>query len=108
MEDNQQNDNIVDIQSNEELQDVLDDNETVLVDFMAEWCGPCQMMEPVIEELADENEVVVAEIDIDSNQDIASDHNVQSVPTYIFYEDGELSQQVVGSQDKESMEEYLE
>lgn len=107
MADNEELDNLVKIESPEQLEEVVEENETVLVDFMAEWCGPCQMMESTIEEIAEDNDVVVAEVDVDSNQKVAANHSVRSVPTYIFYKDGQKTEQMVGYQEKEDMEENL-
>lgn len=100
----EENENIVEVESKEELDELTEENEHLLVDFFADWCGPCQMMEPTIEELVEENDLVVAEVDVDSNQKIAAEFNVRSVPTYIFYEDGKQSEKLVGHQEKETME----
>lgn len=96
-------DKIVEITSNEELEDAIEDNEQLLVDFYADWCGPCKMMEPTIEEISEEKDLMVAEIDIDENQHIAAQYGVRSVPTYILYEDEEAVEQMIGYQEKEDM-----
>lgn len=96
-------DKIIEITSNEELEDAIEDNEQLLVDFYADWCGPCKMMEPTIEEISEEKDLTVAEINIDENQHIAAQYGVRSVPTYIFYEDEEPVEQMIGYQEKEDM-----
>lgn len=101
-------DKIVEINSHEELEDTIEDNEKLLVDFYADWCGPCKMMEPTIEEISEEKDLVVAEIEIDENQHIAAQYGVQSVPTYILYENEEAVNQMVGYQEKENMVSEIE
>lgn len=101
-------DNIVEINSEEELEDTIEDNEQLLVDFYADWCGPCKMMESTIEEVSEEHELTVAEIDIDENQHIAAQYGVRSVPTYILYEDEEPVEQMIGYQEKEEMVSHIE
>lgn len=99
---------IVEINSHEELEDTIEDNEKLLVDFYADWCGPCKMMEPTIEEISEEKELTVAKIEIDKNQHIAAQYGVQSVPTYILYEKEEAVKQMVGYQEKENMVSEIE
>lgn len=71
----------------------------VLVDFYADWCGPCQMMEPTLEELASEQQITVAKVDIDQHQQLAQQHGVRSVPTLVLYKNGEVVEQLLGVQD---------
>ena len=101
-------DNIVEINSQEDLEDEIERNDQLLVDFYAEWCGPCKMMEPVIEEISEEHGLTVAEINIDENQHLAAQYGVQSVPTYILYEDEDPIEQMVGYQEKEDMTPKIE
>ena len=74
-----------------------------LVDFWAGWCMPCKMVAPVIEELAEEfkDNVTVAKVDVDVNQDIAARYGVMSIPTVILFNDGEETKRFVGVQPKE-------
>jgi thioredoxin 1 len=79
---------------------VLDSPIPVLVDFWAEWCGPCRMIAPAIEELAREyaGRAAVYKLDVDSNQDIAMKYQVMSIPTLIIFKNGQPVDQIVGAQ----------
>ena len=81
-------------------------DELVVVDFFATWCGPCRMMAPVIEELAEEydGKVKIGKLDVDENSDIAARYGVMSIPTIILFKDGEIFSKSVGLQDKEVLE----
>ena len=83
--------------------DVLGSEIPVVVDFFATWCGPCRMMAPVIEELAEEydGKVKIGKLDVDENSDIAARYGVMSIPTIILFKDGEIFSKSVGLQDKE-------
>ena len=86
--------------------DVLGSEIPVVVDFFATWCGPCRMMAPVIEELAEEydGKVKIGKLDVDENSDIAARYGVMSIPTIILFKDGEIISKSVGLQDKEVLE----
>jgi|APHM01.1.fsa_nt_gi thioredoxin len=75
----------------------------VLVDFYADWCGPCKMLEPTVEALAAETDATVAKVDIDATQSLAEQFNVQGVPTLLLFVGGEPVERVVGVKDKESL-----
>lgn len=78
-------------------QEVLKSEKPVLVDFFADWCGPCRMVSPVVEELAGqyEGKIMVGKLDVDANQRVASDYRVMSIPTVILFEKGkEVARQV--------------
>lgn len=98
-------DEIIKISSEAQLEEVVEDNSRVLLDFYADWCGPCDMMEPVIEELA--AEIPTAKIDIDQHNNIASKYSVRSLPTFILIKDGDVQQTAVGVQDKAEMEDMI-
>jgi thioredoxin 1 len=72
----------------------------VLVDFYADWCGPCQMLEPVVASLAAETEAAVAKVDVDANQQLASQYGVRGVPMLLLFADGEAVEQMVGVKQK--------
>jgi thioredoxin 1 len=87
---------------------VLDSDKPVLVDFMAQWCGPCQSMAPVIEELGEElQDMKVCKLDIDDAMDLARQYHVMSVPSFLIFEGGEVAKRTVGGQSKEEMMEFL-
>lgn len=82
---------------------VTSEYDVVLVDCFAEWCGPCQMMEPAIDSVAAETDGVVAKVDIDTHQQLAARLGVQSVPTLLLYVDGEPVERLVGAQDQATL-----
>lgn len=82
----------------------------VLVDFFAEWCGPCKMMAPIIEEIIKKNKdenVKIGKLNIDENQEIASQYNVMSIPTFIVFKNGKAVAQKVGYGSKEDIEQLI-
>ena len=72
-----------------QLNDVVADHDVVLTDFYADWCGPCQMLEPVVETIATETDATVAKVDVDANQQLAGAYGVRGVPTLILFANGE-------------------
>ena len=97
------------LKTNEFDKEVLQSNQPVLVDFSATWCGPCQMMGPVMEKLAKdfEGKAKVAKIDIDENSDLAMKYNIMSVPSMLFFKNGEIKEQVIGAVPEEQLSEKL-
>ena len=85
--------------------DVISKNKTVLVDFWAEWCGPCRMIGPVIEELANEYEgkAIIGKLDVDSNPESSVKYGVRSIPTIITFKDGEIVDRQVGAVPRETL-----
>ena len=77
----------------------------VLVDFWAEWCGPCRRIGPIVEELAEEfkDKLTVAKINIDEQQEAANKFGVQSIPTLIIFKNGQLAERIVGAVPKETL-----
>lgn len=85
--------------------EVLNANETVLVDFYADWCGPCKMMAPVIEELAEElqGKAKVGKINVDESTDTATQYDVMSIPTIIIFKNGKEVKRFIGVRDKQEL-----
>ncbi len=83
-------------------EEVLKADKPVLVDFYATWCGPCQMMSPIIDEIAEENTdtLKVGKVNVDENQDLAIKYNVMSIPTIIIVKNGKVEKTFVGVTDK--------
>jgi thioredoxin 1 len=88
----------------------IKDNPVALVDFTATWCGPCQMLKPIIEELANdyEGKAAVAKLDIDESREVAARYKIMSVPTVILFKNGEPAEQVIGVRSKGEFEEMLD
>jgi len=90
--------------------EVLKSEQPVMVDFFATWCGPCQILAPTVEELAQEykGKAKIGKLDIDQNQELASQYQVMSVPTLIFFKDGQEVDRIMGVQSKEAFKEKLD
>lgn len=88
--------------------EVLDSKVPVLVDFWATWCGPCQMLGPVIEEVAGEvTNAKICKLDVDENQELAKEYRVMSIPTLIVFKDGQIAKREVGALPKENILQML-
>lgn len=90
--------------------DVISKNKTVLIDFWAEWCGPCRMIGPIVEELAVEydGKAVIGKLDVDTNQETSIKYSVRSIPTVLLFKDGELVDRQVGAVPKETLSKAID
>ncbi len=89
---------------------LLKENEVVVVDFWATWCGPCQMVGPIIEELAADYAVraAIGKCDVDANSELPAQFGVRNIPTILFFKKGELVNKLVGAQPKAKFVEVLD
>ena len=91
------------VNGQDEFDDLVDSADVLLVDFHADWCGPCKMIEPIVERIAAETDATVASVDVDDNQGLAATYGVRGVPTLLLFADGEQVEQVVGVQPEERL-----
>lgn len=90
--------------------EVLTSDTPVLVDFWAEWCGPCRMIGPVVEELASDyaGKVKVGKVDVDSNPEVSVKYGIRSIPALLIFKDGEVVDQIIGAVPKTQLVKHLD
>ena len=89
--------------------DVLDSEKPVLVDFWAEWCGPCKSIAPSLEEISNEmnDKLLVAKINIDENPKIAQEYNIRSIPALMIFKEGKKVSEIMGALPKSNLESWI-
>jgi len=102
--------NTVDFKQDSFKEEVLDSDKPVLVDFWAEWCGPCKMLTPTINEVADDykDKAVIGKLNADENPTIAAEYGIRSIPSLLFFKDGKVQKQIMGAVAKEEISTALD
>lgn len=92
------------------IEDLLKSDKPLVIDFWAEWCGPCRMIGPIVEELATEYEgkVTIGKVDVDNNDEITSKYGIRNIPTILFIKNGEVVDKQVGAAQKAAIAEKVE
>ena len=88
---------------------VIDSDKVVLVDFWAEWCGPCKQIGPILDEISDEmkDEIIISKMNIDQNQETPAKYGVRGIPTLMIFQDGQLIDTKVGSMSKDLIKNWI-
>lgn len=90
-------------------EEVINSNKPVLVDFWAKWCGPCKMIAPILEEVANENEKIkIVKVDVDENQELAAKYGIRSIPTMYLFKNGEIEASKMGASSKSALVSWLD
>ncbi len=94
--------NIISLTQQNFSAEVLESSKPVLVDFWAEWCGPCKMIAPILDELAEEYDgrVVIGKVNIDDQQELAAQYGIRAIPTMLLFSHGQVTDQIVGLRSK--------
>ena len=98
------------IVTDENFNEIFTESKPVVLDFWAEWCGPCRMVGPIIDELASEYEgrVIIGKIDVDDNNELATQFNIRTIPTVLFFKDQQIVDKHVGAATKATFVEKIE
>ena len=103
-------DNVKEYTSDDFKSEVVESDTPVLVDFLAEWCGPCKVIAPVVEELATDykGKIKFGKVNVDDNNMVASEYGVRSIPTLLIFKNGSVVNQIVGAVPKEKITDILD
>ncbi|MFL5826624.1 MAG: thioredoxin [Thermoleophilaceae bacterium] len=101
--------NIIEVTDNNFSAEVLESDKPVLVDFWAPWCGPCRVIAPSLEEIAEErDDLRIVKLNVDENQQTAAQFEVMSIPTLIVFKHGQVAHKIIGALPKKRLEQELE
>ena len=103
-------DQIITVTQDSFKQEVLESPKPFLVDFWAEWCGPCKMLTPILDELAQEYEgrIRIGKVNIDEHQEIAAQYGIRSIPTLLLFQQGQVAEQLVGLRSKRDLKQAFD
>lgn len=92
------------------FEEIISSGNLVVVDFWAEWCGPCKMIGPIVEDLATEYEgkAVIGKVDVDENPEVCEKYGIRNIPTLLFFKNGEVVDKVVGAAQKAALKEKID
>lgn len=95
--------------NNDNFKETISQDKLVLVDFWAEWCGPCKALAPIIDELSQEmgDTVTIAKVDVTENQDIAVEYGIRNIPTMLFFKNGEIVDKQLGAMPKSAIQDII-
>jgi len=93
----------------EEFNSILESEEgVVIVDFWAEWCGPCRVIGPVLQTISEEQDVTVVKVNVDDNSELGAEYGIRSIPTILVFKDGEQVEKLVGAQSQKTFEDLID